>query len=83
MQQRVIASAIIRNCKVVATDIGRVRVMETPLVVNHSILARQAYYKGIDLVGWTVDIRVRFVVLDEGTRDERWMWTADIIGAPR
>ncbi len=57
-----------------------IRVKETPIRVNNSIGTWRRLNAGQNLVGKQVRLKVRQLVLDPGSDDERWVWDARVIG---
>ncbi len=79
--QRVLASARVRGSrKVVDITCPRLRVEGLPLLVNHSIHTWHRLAADTLEVGMEVNLRVRHLVLDQGTPDERHVWDAQVIG---
>lgn len=83
MDQRTIARATIRNCRIVANEGRWIRVGETALLVRHSIQTYLQSRNESELIGLSVDVRIRHLVLDADSGDERWMWDAYVLGPAR
>jgi hypothetical protein len=83
MAEKTLARATIRNARIESVDGNfwpKLRVAQWKGLVNPSIPVRRRAYNKENLVGKCVDIRIRHLLLDYGTEDERVVWEARVLG---
>jgi hypothetical protein len=78
--QRVLAQARVRGARKIVGFGPWITVEGLPQKVNHSIQTYRRMLAGTLEVGAAVQLRVRHLVLDEGTTHERHVWDARVIG---
>jgi hypothetical protein len=80
ISQRVLARARVRGTRRIVAFGQWITVEGLPLRVNHSSPTWLRMRLGTLEVGMSVHVRVRHIVLDEGTPDERHVWDANVVG---
>lgn len=80
VKQRVLAQAGIKGTRKIVAFGPWITVEGLPQRVQHSIPTYRRMHAGTLEVGMFVRLRVRHLVLDEGTGDERHVWDAYVLG---
>jgi hypothetical protein len=80
MEHKVLARATIRDCRIEGSQSFGLKVDKTSLIVNRSIPLWLRYRQGKYCAGELVDVRVRHLLLDPGTSNERHVWDAQVLG---
>ena len=78
--QRVLAKARIKGPRKVIAFGPWINVEGLPQRVRHNIITWRQMHAGTLKLGTEVRLKVRHIVLDEGTENERYVWDTLVVG---